>query len=138
MNQKLKIATLLLLLPLFALAQTVRGTVTDASTNLPVLGASVVVQGTSNGTSTDFDGNYTLNNVPEDGIIVISYLGYATQEIPYTGQQTLNIALAEDAAQLDAIVLIGYGEVRQENVTAAQTTVSDEEFNKVQLFLRAH
>ena len=130
MNQKLKIATLLLLLPLFALAQTVRGTVTDASTNLPVLGASVVVQGTSNGTSTDFDGNYTLNNVPEDGIIVISYLGYATQEIPYTGQQTLNIALAEDAAQLDAIVLIGYGEVRQENVTAAQTTVSDEEFNK--------
>ncbi|KQC32000.1 membrane protein [Nonlabens sp. YIK11] len=129
MNQKLKIATLLLLLPLFALAQTVKGTVTDGSTNLPVLGASVVVKGTSNGTSTDFDGNYTLNNVPENATIVISYLGYATQEIPYTGQETLNVALAEDASQLDAIVLIGYGSIKQENVTAAQTTISDDEFN---------
>ncbi|PRP67389.1 SusC/RagA family TonB-linked outer membrane protein [Nonlabens agnitus] len=130
MNQKLKIATLLLLLPLFALAQTVKGTVTDGSTNLPVLGASVVVKGTSNGTSTDFDGNYTLNNVPENATIVISYLGYATQEIPYTGQETLNVALAEDTSQLDAIVLVGYGSTTKENVTAAQTTISDEEFNK--------
>lgn len=130
MNQKIKIALLFLVLPLLAIAQTINGTVTDAATNAPVLGASVVVKGTSNGTSTDFDGKYTLNNIPTDAIIVISYLGYASQEIPYTGQQTINVSLTEDASQLDTIVLIGYGTVKQENVTAAQTTVKSDQFNQ--------
>lgn len=98
MNQKIKIALLFLVLPLLAIAQTINGTVTDAATNTPVLGASVVVKGTSNGTSTDFDGKYTLNNIPTDAIIVISYLGYASQEIPYTGQQIINVSLTEDAS----------------------------------------
>ena len=120
MNQKIKFALLLFVLPLLAIAQTVRGTVTDATTNLPVLGATVVVKGTSNGTSTDFDGKFTLNDVPLDAVIVVNYLGYTPMELLYTGQETLNVNLSQDASQLDAIVLIGYGEVKRENVTAAQ------------------
>jgi len=130
MNHKLNTLLLFLVLPLLAIAQQVSGTVTDAANNLPVLGASVFVKGTSNGTATDFDGKYTLNNVPEGATIVFSYLGLATQEIVYTGQATINPVLVEDASQLDAIVLIGYGSTTKENVTAAQTTVTSDEFNK--------
>ncbi|BAO54427.1 SusC/RagA family TonB-linked outer membrane protein [Nonlabens marinus] len=129
MNQKFKIALLFLVLPLLAIAQQVSGTVTDAANNLPILGASVVVKGTSNGTATDFDGKYSLNNIPQGATLVFSYLGFATQEIEYTGQTIINAILDEDASQLDAIVLIGYGSTTKENVTAAQTTVSDDEFN---------
>ncbi|WP_194849995.1 SusC/RagA family TonB-linked outer membrane protein [Nonlabens antarcticus] len=130
MNQKLKIALLFLVLPLLAVAQSISGTVTEATNNLPVLGASVIVKGSSIGTATDFDGKYILNNVPEGSIIVINYLGYAAQEIQYSGQNVINVVLQEDASQLDAIVLIGYGTVKQQNVTAAQTTVSDDDFNR--------
>jgi iron complex outermembrane receptor protein len=130
MNNKIKTVFLLLLLPLFAFAQSVvNGTVTDAN-NLPVLGATVLIKGTTNATSTDFDGNYTLSNVPADAVIVISYIGYVTQEIPVGDQTTINVTLQEDTSLLDAIVLIGYGSVKKENVTAAQTTVKSEEFNK--------
>ncbi|KEZ92127.1 membrane protein [Nonlabens ulvanivorans] len=131
MNQKFKTALLLLILPLLAVAQSViTGTIKDASTGLPVPSASVLVKGTSNGTATDFDGNYTLNNVPDGAVIVFSYIGYTTQEVAYTGQSTIDIALAEDPSELDAIVLIGYGSIKQENVTSAQETIKSEEFNK--------
>lgn len=131
MNQKLKTALLFLVLPLLAVAQSViTGTVKDASTGLPVLSASVIVKGTSNGTATDFDGNYTLNNVPDGAIIVFSYIGYTSQEVEYTGQSPINVSLAENPSELDAIVLIGYGSIKQENVTSAQETIKSEEFNK--------
>jgi iron complex outermembrane receptor protein len=130
MNQKLKIAILFLVLPFLAIAQQVSGTVTGAANNLPILGATVIVKGTSNGTATDFDGKYTLNNVPDGATLVFNYLGYASQEIIYTGQADISPVLAEDASQLDAIVLIGYGTTTKENITAAQTTVTSDEFNQ--------
>jgi iron complex outermembrane receptor protein len=130
MNNKLKAVILLILLPLFAMAQSVvKGTVTDAN-NLPVLGATVLVKGTSNATSTDFDGKYTLSNVPSDAILVISYIGYVSQELTVGNSATIDVTLLEDASELDTIVLIGYGSTTKENVTAAQTTVKSEEFNK--------
>ncbi len=130
MNNKFKAVILLFLLPLFAMAQSVvNGTVTDAN-NLPVLGATVLVKGTSNATSTDFDGKYSLSNVPTDAVLVISYIGYVTQELPVGNNTTINVTLLEDASELDTIVLIGYGTTTKENVTAAQTTVKSEEFNK--------
>ncbi len=129
MNNKFKTVILLFLLPLFALAQNVvTGVVTDKD-NLPVLGATVLVKGTQNATSTDFDGKYTLSNVPDDAVIIISYIGYATQEIPLNGQSTINVSLADDTSELDTIVLIGYGSTTKENVTAAQTTIESESFN---------
>lgn len=130
MNLKLKAVLLLFLLPFFGIAQSViTGTVLE-SNGLPTLGASVSIKGTSNGTSTDFNGAYTLTNVPDGAVIVFSYIGYTTQEIPFTGQKTIDITLQEDTSQLDTVVLIGYGSTKKENVTAAQTTVNNEEFNK--------
>lgn len=67
---------------------TVKGQVVDA-TGEPVIGATVQVKGTTNGTITDFDGNFTLNNVPEKGILVISYIGYRLRKLIYQGKQTL-------------------------------------------------
>ncbi|MGJ8683334.1 MAG: SusC/RagA family TonB-linked outer membrane protein [Nonlabens sp.] len=131
MNQKFKTALLFLVLPLLAMAQSViTGTVKDAGTGLPVPSASVMVKGTSNGTATDFDGNYTLNNIPDGAVIVFSYIGYTTQEVAYTGQSSINISLEENPSELDAIVLIGYGSIKQANVTSAQETIKSEEFNK--------
>ncbi|MFP2995748.1 SusC/RagA family TonB-linked outer membrane protein [Spongiivirga sp. MCCC 1A20706] len=112
----------------FAQAQTVSGKVSDATGPLP--GASVVVKGTTNGTQTDFDGNYTLNNVASDATLVFSYVGFATQEIAVNGQTTIDVVLLEDAQALDEVVIVGYGSTVKKEITTAVTSVSEEEFNK--------
>ncbi len=108
-------------------AQDVSGTVSDANGPLP--GASVVVQGTTNGTQTDFDGNYTLSNVDAAATIVFSYIGYSTQEIPVNGQTTVSVTLAEDAQALDEVVIIGYGTTTVKDATGAVAAVNSEDFN---------
>lgn len=75
----------------------------------PIIGASIVVKGTTNGTITDFDGKFTLSNVPEKGIITITYIGYKGQDIPVAGKSTLKVTLAEDTETLDEVVVVGYG-----------------------------
>lgn len=123
-----------LILPLFLLcgsfiyAQTVSGVVSDATGPLP--GANVLVKGTTNGAQTDFDGNYTLNNVSSGDVIVFSYIGYTTQEITYTGQATINVTLVEDATTLDEVVVIGYGTTTVKDATGAVASVSAEDFNQ--------
>ena len=107
-------------------AQTVSGTVTEENGPLP--GASVVVKGTSNGTSTDFDGNYTLNNVSSDAVLVFSYVGYTTQEIAVGGRSRVDVAMATDNA-LDEVVLIGYGSQRIKDATGTVAVVTSEDFN---------
>ncbi|WP_420460334.1 SusC/RagA family TonB-linked outer membrane protein [Neolewinella sp.] len=124
---------LFLLLVLFtstaALAQTsVSGTITDADSGDPLIGASILVTGTSTGTVTDFDGNYTLN-VPEGAeSLTISYTGYATQTVPFTGQSTVDLALTSGEL-LDEVVVVGYGTVTQKQVTSAVTSIDSEDFN---------
>ena len=108
-------------------AQTVSGTVSDATGPLP--GASVLVKGTTNGTQTDFDGNYTLNNVTDGSVLVFSYIGFATQEVAYTGQSTVNVVLQEDAQALDEVVIIGYGTTTVKDATGAVAAVTSEDFN---------
>ncbi|MEM8926953.1 MAG: SusC/RagA family TonB-linked outer membrane protein [Bacteroidota bacterium] len=108
-------------------AQTVTGTVSDASGPLP--GASVVVKGTTNGTQTDFDGNYTLNEVAGDATLVFSYIGFATQEVAVNGQTTINVTLQEDATALDEVVIIGYGQTTIKDATGAVASVTSEDFN---------
>ena len=85
----------------------------------PVPGASVVVKGTTNGNITDMDGNFTLEGVKNGDIIVISYIGYTTQEIKYTGQPVLQIKLAEDTQKLEEVVVVGYGTQKKVNLTGA-------------------
>ncbi|WP_150452397.1 SusC/RagA family TonB-linked outer membrane protein [Arenibacter lacus] len=105
---------------------TVRGEVTDTD-NQPLPGASVIVKGTTTGTQTDFDGNFVLGNVPGNGTLVFSYLGFTTVEIPVNNQSSFNIQLEEDAQALDEVVVVGYGEMRVKDLTSAITTVKSEE-----------
>ncbi|HET8736158.1 MAG TPA: TonB-dependent receptor [Pricia sp.] len=107
---------------------TVTGTVSDAMGPLP--GASVVIKGTTSGTQTDFDGNFTLDGVPTDGTLVISYIGYASQEIPVDGQTTINVSLQEDTQALDEVVVVGYGTQRKADLTGSIATVKSEEITK--------
>ena len=108
-------------------AQEVTGVVSDSNGPLP--GASVVVKGTTNGTQTDFDGNYSLSNVDSNATLVFSYIGFATQEIAVNGQTTINVTLQEDAQALDEVVIIGYGTTTVKDATGAVTAVKAEDFN---------
>ncbi|MBT8185025.1 MAG: SusC/RagA family TonB-linked outer membrane protein [Eudoraea sp.] len=108
-------------------AQDVSGTVSDANGPLP--GASVVVKGTTNGTQTDFDGNYSLSNVDSNATLVFSYIGFATQEVAVNGQTTINVTLQEDAQALDEVVIIGYGTTTVKDATGSVAAVTSEDFN---------
>jgi len=108
-------------------AQDVSGTVSDANGPLP--GASIVVQGTTNGTQTDFDGNYSLSNIGSNAVLVVSYIGYKSQEVAVNGRSTINIVLEEDAQALDEVVIIGYGSTTVKDATGAVSAVSSEDFN---------
>ena len=121
---------LMLLLPVFMFGQTaITGTVTEQGTSIPLPGVNVVVKGTTNGTATDFDGNFALQ-VKDGDILVFSYVGYTQQELTYSGQNTINIALAEDAAQLDEIVVIGYGSTTKKDATGSVESITSDDFTK--------
>ena len=94
----------------------VTGTVSDSQG--PVIGASVVEKGTTNGVVTDFDGNFTLNVKP-GATLVISYIGYTTQEVAVGNQSNFNITMLEDNAQLEEVVVVGYGVQKKKLVTGA-------------------
>lgn len=100
------------------------GTVTEASTGQPLPGVNVILKNTSTGTSTDFDGNFTLNNVPTNSVLVISYLGFLTKEITVVNNQSLVILLEEDTQSLEEVVVIGYGTQRKKEITGAVSVVS--------------
>ena len=102
---------------------TATGTVVDAMG--PVIGASVVVKGTTNGVITDFDGNFSLQNVKKGDIITISYVGYKAQEVVWNGSP-LSVTLKEDSEMLDEVVVVGYGTQKKVNVTGAVSMVGTE------------
>ncbi|WP_313777743.1 TonB-dependent receptor [Flagellimonas nanhaiensis] len=104
---------------------TVSGTVTDGQ-GTPLPGANVILKNTTTGVQTDFDGNYVLDNVPSNGTLVFSYIGFTSQEIPVNGQNTINISLQEDTQALDEVVVVGYGELKVKDLTSAIATVDSE------------
>lgn len=95
----------------------------------PVAGASVIVKGTTNGIMTDMDGNFTLEGVKKGDIIQISFIGYTTQELQYTGQPTLRIKLTEDTQKLDEVVVVAFGTQKKVNVTGAVSSVGAKELS---------
>ena len=128
MNRKAWLSLVMVLCLSFpALAQkiTVSGTVTDP-TGEPLIGASVLAQGTSAGVATDIDGNYRLD-VDANGTIVVSYVGFDTQTISVDGRSTINVELKENSVELQEVVAIGYGVVKKSDATGSVTMVKPDE-----------
>lgn len=107
---------------------TLHGRVTDAANGDPLPGVSILIQGTATGTTTNVDGDYTLN-VRKGDILVFSFIGYKSQTVTITDQTTLNIALAEDLQQLQEVVVIGYGQVRKNDATGSVVSINANDFN---------
>ena len=107
------------------LQSTVTGSVIDA-TGAPLPGANVLVKGTTNGTQTDFDGNYSIE-ADRDAILVFSYIGFSTQEMAVDGNSVIDVTLMEDASQLDEVVVTGYTTQSKATVTGAMSQVKVEE-----------
>ena len=130
---QLLIAFVALLIPLGMLAQTtktINGVVTDSSGE-PLIGASLVVAGTTQGTITDLDGNYVLENVSFPAKIVVSYIGYSDVEVAMTGNEPLpyKIVLDDSANVLEDVVVIGYGTQKKTSLSGAVGIVSGKELN---------
>ena len=112
-----------------AFAQQVKGTVKD-SAGEPVIGAAVVVEGTTTGTTVDIDGNFVFNTaVPSDAVLVVTSIGYKTATVP-VGNGFVEVVLEEDAELLDEVVMIGYGVQKKAVVSASISTVSSEMLSK--------
>lgn len=127
----LVIALILALIPTEIFAQKtilVSGVVTD-DTNEPVIGAAVIVKNTTIGTTTDFDGRYSIN-VPENGVLRFSYIGLKTIEEKVSGRSTINLIMSTDATLIDEVVVVGYGTQRRGSVTGAVAGVKGQEMIK--------
>lgn len=108
---------------------TVKGIVKDSKFGDAIIGASILQKGTTNGTITDIDGNFTVD-VPNGSVLVISYIGYKSQEITASGQQALNILLAEDVEALDEVVVVGYATGSKRTISGAVERIKKEDMNQ--------
>ena len=102
---------------LYAQQFSITGVVTDKKLKEPIIGASVIVKGTTNGTVTDLDGNFTIQ-VSKENVLVISFIGYKSQEVKLTGP-SVKIVLTDDAEMLNEVVVVGYGSQKKSDITGA-------------------
>ena len=134
MNLQIRRAAMALLLSVMCFAayaqKTVTGTVKDA-TGEPMIGVSILVDGTTIGGITDFDGNFTIKNVPEKAVLKITYIGFKDQKISVAGKNSFNVTMEEDAASLDEVVVVGYGTMKKKDLTGAVANVKTEDLQKV-------
>src|SRR5690606_15151185 len=108
----------------------INGTIISNDDQMPLPGVTVLVKGTEKGTITDFDGNFTLTVNDPGAVLVISYVGFTTVEVPINGVSTVNVALKLDAQQLDEVVLTGYTTQKKADITGAVSVVDIDELNK--------
>ena len=127
-----KLLLLLVILPFSALAQSgLSGIVTDKTTKQPLPGVNVVVQGSSTGTQTDFDGKFQLPKLNVGDKVLVSYIGYKNQTITYNSQKEVSIALEEESNQLQEVVVqVGYGSVKKKDATGSVAVITTKDFNK--------
>lgn len=109
---------------------TITGKVTGASDGIPLIGVNVIIAGTSTGTVTDLDGNYSID-ANEGNVLVFSYTGYKAQEVTVGTQRVINISLAEDVTQLDEIVVVGYGTQKKSHLTGSISKVENEKLDQI-------
>lgn len=128
LKERLVLSLLTLLMPLGLLAQDIKvqGVVKD-ETGETVIGASVMQKGTTNGAVTDIDGNFSLT-VPSKATLVVSYIGFTTQEIAVGGRTQLEITLKEDDQTLNEVVVVGYGTMDKKELTSAISHVGEKDF----------
>lgn len=114
------------------LAQTVqlKGTVKDAKTGELLIGVNIIVEGSQTGTVTDLDGNFVIS-APADGTLKISYIGYKTQQVKFSGQKMLDIQLESDSKTIDEIVVVGYSVQKKRDVLGAISKVGSNELSKI-------
>ena len=119
------------MLPFGLLAQnTLKGVVLDGTNNQPLPGVNVLVTGTTNGTTTDFDGNFTLTNIKKGEKISFSYIGFTDETLIYENQKTITITLKEDQRELKDVVVIGYGTTTKKDATGSLQSITTKDFNK--------
>lgn len=106
--------------------KTITGTVTDENSQ-PLPGVTVIIKGTTNGTVTNMDGNYSISGYPEDATLVFSFVGMKTQEIPVAGKTNINVILAEDAIGIEEVIAIGYGTMKKSDLTGAVSSIKVDE-----------
>ncbi|WP_111685128.1 SusC/RagA family TonB-linked outer membrane protein [Winogradskyella tangerina] len=131
---KIKFCTLFAILvsiTMFGQNVDVTGTVTEASSGQPLPGVNLVIKNTSKGASTDFDGNFTILDVPLNSVLVVSYLGFITQEVTITSGNPIQIALVEDAQSLSEVVVVGYGTQKKKETTGAVSVLDTEAIEKL-------
>lgn len=116
--------------PLLIQGKEIKGVIYDQN-GTPLPGANIIEKGTTNGTQSDFDGNFTLTVKDDNSILEISYVGFTTKTVNVKGQSILNISLSEDASSLDEVVVIGYGTVRKRDLTGSVASISQEEINSI-------
>ncbi|MCO6480104.1 MAG: TonB-dependent receptor [Phaeodactylibacter sp.] len=121
----------LFLMPALAFSQIeVKGTVTDASTGEPLIGVNVLVENTSTGTVTDFDGSYSLTAPDRESVLSFSYIGYQPKEVTVGAQTTIDVTLLLQVETIEQVVVIGYGTQKKENLTGAISVVSAEDLKE--------
>jgi TonB-dependent starch-binding outer membrane protein SusC len=114
----------------FAQGREVTGTILDATLKDPLPGVTVLIKGTTRGTTTDLDGKFRLNVQPSDQVLVVSFVGFNTQEITIGNQSSFSIELSEDIKSLQEAVVIGYGTQDRKEITSSVASVSAEQFNR--------
>lgn len=101
------IVSLALFFPMMAQTITVKGVVKESMTGEPIISANVAVKGTTNGTISDISGMYQISNVSSNAVLIVSYIGYKTAEIPVNGKNTINVSLEEESIGLQEVVAVG-------------------------------
>lgn len=126
--EKILLASIFMLISTLGFSQqrTVTGTVVASDDGIGIPGVNVVVKGTSSGSATDFDGNYSIN-VNNNSVLVFSYLGFVTKEVAVGGQTTVNVSLEEDVNALEEVVVVGYGTQKKSDITGSVSSVKAEE-----------
>ncbi|RAV30862.1 SusC/RagA family TonB-linked outer membrane protein [Sinomicrobium soli] len=113
--------------PVMAQERTVSGTITDSETGMPLLGVNIIIKGTSTGTSSDLDGNYTITGISPGDILTYSFMGYESRDIPFDANTTIDVSLTPATNELEEMVVVGYGRQKKRNVTGSVVSVGSEE-----------